>query len=115
MESGEIADERLSASTELDDTTGAAKARLNNLASNGSVGAWIAGTDDLNQWLKVGLFRQINITGVMIQGRPSADQWVTKFKVETSLGNDIWTMLTEENGTEEVSRTMFLKETKKLM
>ena len=104
MESGEIDDEILSASTEVDDSTGAAKARLNNLASNGSVGAWVAGTHDLNQWLKVSLFRQINITGLMIQGRPSTDQWVTKFKVEISLGNDIWTPVTEENSHEEVSR-----------
>ena len=104
MESGEIADGRLSASTQVDDTTGAAKARLNNLASDGSVGAWIAGTDDSNQWLKVSLFRQINITGVMIQGRPSSDHWVKKFKVETSLGNDMWTLITKENGTEEVRR-----------
>ena len=106
MESGEVADERLSASTEFNTTTSAAKARLNNLASDGSIGAWVAGTDDLNQWLKVSLFRQINITGVMIQGRPSADQWVTKFKVETSLGNDIWTPVAGENGTEEVRRKM---------
>ena len=107
MESGEIADERLSASTEVDDSTGAAKARLNNLARIGSVGAWVAGTVDLNQWLKVSLFRQINITGVMIQGRPSADQWVTKFKLETSLGNDIWTTVTEKSGQEAVSGKMF--------
>ena len=103
MASGEIADERLSASTELDDTTRAGKARLNNAASDGSAGAWVAGTDDLNQWLRVSLFRQINITGVIVQGRPSADQWVTKFKVETSLGNDIWTTMTKQNGQEEVS------------
>ena len=108
MESGQIPDERLSASTELDDTTGAAKARLYNKVSDGSVGAWVAGTDDLNQWLKVSLFRQVNITGVIIQGRPSVDQWVTKFKVETSLGNDIWTPVTGENGTEEVSRKILL-------
>ena len=107
MENGEITDARLTASTEVDVSTGAAKARLNNLASDGSVGAWIADTDDLNQWLKVSLFRQINITGVMIQGRPSSDQWVTKFKVETSLGNDMWTLITKENGTEEVRRKIF--------
>ena len=103
LESGDIADERLSASSEIDNTTGAAKARLNNLGSDRSVGAWVAGTNDLNQWLKVSFYRQINITSVMIQGRPSTNQFVTKFKVETSSGNDIWTPVTEENSNGEVS------------
>ena len=93
----------MSASTEFEVTARAAKARLNNVANDGSVGAWVAGTNDLNQWIKVSLFRQINITGVKIQGSPSTDQWVTKFRVDRSLGNDKWTPLTVDNNEIKVS------------
>ena len=107
LETGEIPYWRLSASSRYDNTTGAGNARLNLQASDTYVGAWVAGADDLNQWLRVSLYRQTNVTGVQIQGRPSADQWVTKFKVETSLGNDIWTNVTKQDGQVAVSCYLF--------
>ncbi|XP_072025096.1 retinoschisin-like [Amphiura filiformis] len=100
LETGAIIDSRLTASSELNISAAsadAAQARLNNQ------GAWVAATDDLNQWLKISLYRQINITGVQIQGNPNADQWVTKFKVEGSLGNDIWDIsILNDIGAEEI-------------
>ncbi|XP_072025091.1 uncharacterized protein [Amphiura filiformis] len=103
LETGDIIDSRLAASSEHGDLNNSAtradatQARLNNQ------GAWVADVDDLNQWLKISLYRQINITGVQIQGNPNADQWVTKFKVEGSLGNDIWDIrIFNETGGEKI-------------
>ena len=67
-----------------------------------SRGGWVAGVDDTSQWLQVNLFRQTLVGGVIIQGRQGQYEWVTKYKVATSLDGSTWDNVKDENGTEEV-------------
>ena len=65
-------------------------------------GQWSAGSQDLNQWLQISLFRQTNITGVVLMGNPSSTYYVTRYKVEVCLDGVSWENVTDENGDAEV-------------
>ena len=97
MESSVISDTQITSSSESSDTSTAIYARLN------TDGAWIAGVNDTNQWVEVNLYRQTVITGVTMQGNPSSDEWVTRYKVEFSLDHAMWEYVPAENGIIEVS------------
>ena len=87
----EISDSQLSASSKLSANTASHYSRLNQPNTS-----WVAGTDDENQWLEVNLYRQTVITGVNMQGNPSADQWVTRYKVNISLDHFQWSFVLDE-------------------
>ena len=91
MESGEISDAQLSASSEMSGNTTSYYSRLNQADTS-----WVTGTDDENQWLEVNMYRQTVITGVNMQGNPSADQWVTRYKVKISLDHLQWSSVLDE-------------------
>ena len=91
LQTGEISDAQLSASSELSANTTSYYSRLNQPNT-----AWVAGTDDENQWLEVNMYRQTVITGVNMQGNPSADQWVTRYKVDVSLDHLQWSSVLDE-------------------
>ena len=104
MESGIISDTQISSSSDLSDTSTAIYARLNQLSEkNGTKGMWIAANNDKNQWIEVNLYRQTVVTGVNIQGNPSPDNWVSKYKVEYSLDHVTWDFVSDENEISEVS------------
>ena len=107
MESGVISDTQITSSSELSDTSIAIYARFNKLGGiiNGTEGAWIAATNDKNQWVEVNLYRQTVVTGVIIQGNPFSDKWVTKYKVEFSLNHTIWEYVIDGKGSLEVRLT----------
>ena len=102
MESGVISDAQISSSSESSDTSTAIYARLN------TDGAWIAANNDKNQWVEVNLYRQTVVTGVNMQGNPSSDTWVTRYKVEFSLDHDLWKYVPDENGPIEVILKMLI-------
>ena len=102
MESGVILDTQISSSSDLSDTSTAIYARFNYSGISGTDGAWIAANDDKNQWVEVNLYRQTVITGVNMQGNPSSDKWVTRYKVEFSLDHALWEYVPDENDTIEV-------------
>ena len=103
MESGVISDTQITSSSDFSDASTAIYARLNHPGeNNGTEGSWIAATNDKNQWVEVKLYRQTVITGVNMQGNPSSDKWVTRYKVEFSLNNTIWEFVPDENGIVEV-------------
>jgi len=52
--------------------------------------AWSAGVNDLNQWIQVTSIKPSLWTGVTIQGRGDADQWVTKFMVKYTNDGKKW-------------------------
>ena len=83
MESGNIKDDQITASSEWDNTSyGAILGRLNRQGKGGSL---VARYRDLNQWLQVDLRSQYtSVTGVATQGRSSYSQWVTKYKLQHS-------------------------------
>ena len=107
MESGTISDTQITSSSDLSETSTAIYARFNQLGEvNGTDGAWIAAANDKNQWVEVNLYRQMVITGVNMQGNPSSDKWVTRYKVEFSLDHVTWEYVRDENGNTEVSLKM---------
>ena len=108
MESGVISDRQITSSNELSDKSTATNARFKQLAANnGTEGAWIAVTNDKNQWVEINLYRQTLVTGVNMQGNPSSDKWVTRYKVEFSLDHAKWEYVPDENGMIEVSLRRF--------
>ena len=96
MESGIILDTQITSSSDLSGTSTALFARFD------TAGAWIAAIDDKNQWVEVNLYRQTIITGVNMQGNPSSDKWVTKYKVQFSLDHTVWKYVPDEYGIIEV-------------
>ena len=65
-------------------------------------GEWTASSNDLNQWLQISLFRQTNITGVVLVSHPSSNYYVTRYRVEVCLDGVSWENVTDENGDKEV-------------
>ena len=103
MESNGISDTQITSSSDLSDKSTAIYARLNQVGEkNGTEGAWISATNDKNQWVEVNLYRQMVVTGVNMQGNPSSDKWVTKYKVEFSLDHVMWEFVPDENDIFEV-------------
>ena len=84
MESTKITDGQISASTEFNAAQDATNGRLNFKAGGGKTGAWSALRNDVHQWLQVDLGAKTEVTGIQIQGRQEADQWVTSFTISYS-------------------------------
>ncbi|XP_078343423.1 retinoschisin-like [Oculina patagonica] len=82
MESGEVTDGQISASSEWDAETVASNGRLHL----DNAGCWAARTNDLNQWLQVDLGKPDTIViRVATQGRFDVNyQWVTMYKLQYS-------------------------------
>ena len=97
MESNEILDKQITASSEFDANHAAHQGRLNfQEVDNGSerkAGSWAALVIDQHQWLQVELPKEESIvTSVATQGRNkhpgwldgNHNQWVTKYKLQYS-------------------------------
>ena len=91
MESGDIANAQIRASSMLDGNNSPGQARLHQKADGSMAGAWSAQTNDLNQWLQVDLGSYTKVSRVATQGMDGSDQWVTKYKIQYSNdGENIW-------------------------
>ncbi|XP_026880092.2 macrophage mannose receptor 1 [Electrophorus electricus] len=93
LEDRNITDSMLSASSALDGKD-PSRARLNGDT------CWMP-SSPANSWVQVSLSQPKKVTGVVIQGCPTADYWVTKFKVQTSTDGVSWTDYTAEGKVEE--------------
>ncbi|KAI8517213.1 Retinal rod rhodopsin-sensitive cGMP 3',5'-cyclic phosphodiesterase subunit delta [Branchiostoma belcheri] len=89
MESGFIPDESITASTEHSYYLRASEARLQGSSS------WASGPLDLSQWLQVDLGWMHPISGVITQGRPDRDQWVTSYKLQHSIFGEQFTTIVD--------------------
>eukprot|EP00058_Branchiostoma_floridae_P006901 XP_002592389.1 hypothetical protein BRAFLDRAFT_67254 [Branchiostoma floridae] len=98
MESGTIPDGSIIASTFLVNYE-PYLARLNVVAGRG---AWRARFTNIGQWLQVDLGEMKRVTGTIIQGRPTDDQWVTSYKLEYSTNQITWATYADRNGSEMV-------------
>ena len=65
-------------------------------------GQWAIFLQDSNQWLQISLFRQTNITGVVLMGHSDAGIYVTRYNVNVCLDGVSWENVTDENGDTEV-------------
>ena len=116
MENGLILDDQITASSAASDTSSGIYARFNQQAEvNVTSGAWVAGVADVNQWLEFNLYRQTMITGINVQGNPSEDLWVTRYKVEISLDYTNWRFVRDEFGEEEVRLFYICNSSKKFL
>ncbi|XP_078344084.1 uncharacterized protein LOC144629740 [Oculina patagonica] len=85
MESYEISNGQISASSEWDNNHAAIQGRLHFQKSGHKQGAWSAGSNNVNQWLQIDLRTKHRVTRVATQGRNGAhSQWVTKYKLQYS-------------------------------
>ncbi|XP_068676796.1 uncharacterized protein [Montipora foliosa] len=65
-------------------------------------GAWLPSTKtNVSDFLQINLGYEFYICAIATQGKPTADQWTTKYMIYTSLDNVTWTIY-KENGTEKV-------------
>ena len=86
MESGEITDKQISASTVYPGYF-ASRGRLHIQQSANIAGAWLSTKQDAKQWLQVDLGDQFTtVTRIATQGRNGAQygQWVTKYQLQYS-------------------------------
>ena len=76
---------------------GAPLARLNDTSSS-----WCALSNDQSQYLQIDFGKVLTITGIAVQGNPTADSWVKDFYFD--YGMDLNSLVTyQENGTNKVS------------
>ena len=95
IESGNVTSDQLTASS-LNGSFEAANAILNQ------EGAWVPATNDQDQWLQIDLYRQLLVSGVVMQGRPDVDEWVTTYRVEYAVDGVSWEFVKDGNTTIEV-------------
>ncbi|KAL9953933.1 hypothetical protein ACROYT_G041409 [Oculina patagonica] len=79
MESGAILDSQITATSVFGANHEADKARLHRSIGAGS---WVAGTNNVNQWIQVDLLNDdTKVTGVATQGRNADHHWVTGYRL----------------------------------
>lgn len=59
----------------------------------------------VNSWIQVNLGEAKKITGVVIQGCPGADHWVTKFKIQHSMDGSKWTDYKDDGGVNHIKHS----------
>ncbi|XP_028411620.1 EGF-like repeat and discoidin I-like domain-containing protein 3 [Dendronephthya gigantea] len=84
MESRDINDEQITASSERDNNHKAARGRLNFTPRDGIRGAWTSQHKDVNQWLQVDFQRSTLVTGISTQGRQDERQYVKSYTISFS-------------------------------
>ena len=95
MENSTLNDAQITASSSKD-TAYPYRGRLH------SANYWSANTADENQWIEVAFYSKTKVTGVILQGRSDADEWVTRYKVTYSLDGSTWDSVVDDNNTVEV-------------
>ncbi|XP_014906843.1 macrophage mannose receptor 1 [Poecilia latipinna] len=89
VEDGNITDFQLSASSSIGAFT-ADKARLNGNS------CWMPSGSGSSSWIQANLGETRKVTGIVIQGCPQNDHWVTKYKLQHSMDGASWTYYTAD-------------------
>ncbi|KAM7392700.1 hypothetical protein PAMA_007697 [Pampus argenteus] len=89
VEDGNITDSQLIASSSVGLFT-PDKARLNGNS------CWMPSGNPTSSWLQVNLGQARKVTGLVIQGCPNNDHWLTKFKIQHSVDGTTWTDYTAD-------------------
>ena len=85
MESGEITDRKISASSQYNVNRASHQGRLHFTLSGVKRGAWSAGRNQADEWLQIDLESPFTrVTAVATQGRSDINQWVKKYKLQYS-------------------------------
>ena len=105
MEDGRIQDSQITASSVYVSASayahGAKHARLNHVVAGTIPGAWVAadGNKNVSQWIQVDLGVPRLVSGMVVQGRDTHDQWVTKYNVEYSHDGNSWQYVQDIDAT----------------
>ena len=104
MESGEIPDSAISASSSANVNSHAPSVgRLHFLMSgSGKYGSWASGTNNLLQWLQVDFGDWRKITAVATQGRQDSNQWVKLYSLSISYDSVFWEVVNNEHASKQV-------------
>ncbi|XP_074546917.1 uncharacterized protein LOC141805663 [Halichoeres trimaculatus] len=89
VEDGNITDSQLAASSSIGGFS-ASQARLNGNS------CWRPSGSVTSSWIQVNLGQTRKVTGIVIQGCPQSDYWVTKFKIQHSMDGATWTDYTAD-------------------
>lgn len=81
MESGEISNDQITASSYWAVHYEPYLARLHLQPRWLEARGWASSTNDVNQWLQVDLSIKFDVTRVATQGRPEYTQWVKKYSL----------------------------------
>uniref|UniRef100_A0A8C7X538 Retinoschisin 1 n=1 Tax=Oryzias sinensis TaxID=183150 RepID=A0A8C7X538_9TELE len=105
FESGSVTSDQISCSNQ-DQYTGwysswiPNKARLNN---QGFGCAWLSKFNDLHQWIQVDLKEVSVVSGILMQGRCDADEWITKYSIQyRSVETLNWVYYKDQTGNNRV-------------
>ncbi|KAK3746636.1 hypothetical protein QZH41_012843, partial [Actinostola sp. cb2023] len=97
IESKEIPDNQITASTYFDSNHAPHMGRLNYPFG---AHAWCAANKDTNQWLKFDLGYTMLVTGIVTQSKGYGyPQWVTTYKISYSLDNSNWAYYRDDEQT----------------
>ncbi|XP_078346313.1 uncharacterized protein LOC144631689 isoform X2 [Oculina patagonica] len=104
MESGQIPDSAVTASSSANANTYAPYVgRLHFLSSgSGKYGSWAAGANNVNQWFQVDFGSWTKVSAVATQGRQDANQWVKSYSLSFSYDGVFWEVVNNEQGLKQV-------------
>lgn len=98
LSSGRLPNNRMTASSEVNQFYAARLARLGRGKRGKYSGAWCSRHKNHYQWLKVDFGRLMKITQVLTQGRQDYGQWVTSYYLSSSVDNVHWAMYRFRSG-----------------
>ena len=81
------------------------KARLN--ANN----VWTAQHTNMEQWIRVKFSPPMNVSGIIMQGDPNNDKWVTEYVVQydNNIDNEWnWKFILDDQGNKVVSKIIYI-------
>lgn len=110
MESGEISNGNITASSYWAVHHEPYLARLHLQPRWVEARGWASGTNDVNQWLQVDLGIKYDVTRVATQGRPEYPQWVKKYSLLYSDDGVTFHNYMNEQGQTKVNILDFLSE-----
>ena len=108
LEEGIVKDSQITASSQRNQLYAAKNARLNFQGRVGRKAAWIAKSNNDQEWLQVDLQHEVDLTGVSSQGRHGCtyNQWVESYTVSHS-NNGRYFIDFKQNGDIKVWILMF--------
>ena len=105
MESGDIPNQKITASSQFDANHAPNQGRLHFQATAYLAGCWSSSVLDTNQWFQVDLGQHFNVTRVATQGRNGHTQWVSKYKLQYSNDGVNFPYYTDDQGQTKVNTT----------
>lgn len=90
-----VPDSAFAASSYLSDAYKPQHSRLNSKADGKSAGAWAPATNNNMEYLQVTFARPIPLFGVIIQGSPIVDNYVSMFKIMYSVDGSVFSFVRE--------------------